>query len=923
MKTMKKAFYCAIFLLITSVQTHTVLVTGDPLAADGETFSFDVGFAAFDSGSETSNARLWTATNDPDMATKADTVKPYGLSLINQYAAFNAVGATPSATAMTNQEAATVYTFDGTTASATTVDPNPLWGAQFQLFSAPAQKPVFVLASQLSRLYAVEDIQRYPDNSKPNVTTLTAYDFANDQQIAAIFGYGLTYIYAAHATGAFGTNPSKIALLSKTTQVTNGVSVPYFSLIADTTISTATSALNGGGTALQALGSSVALGFAFGSFYIGVDATASGVAGSCALAMTYATLTATDGVYSFVYNQIAPTSLVSNGADTVISAAAGNEIIINQIAPLSTSTGLQYLVFAREDGSDDKPVVYALPVVAGGADMGKIADFRSVTNVYGRNPNTFISRSFTSVVSDADDLDPAGDYSAQLIVGTDSLPSVPEFPIQQLYTVGDSVYVTLGDTTDEAIPYGTFHSQAIFAQDGHIIGWSEWEQVLGSEQSMNYSTVDRKTISGFYVSHKTGGTNYRAIQQTMFNYNSFIAPLLNFAPAGGIQGLFNFGSETPGFNCSFSLMISTAYNQVCFGQTGTNNGGFHSILNPVETATYSGDAVNNQQALIAAEIAHAAPSHFIFVGGANGVSVLTGDTTGYTWANNLNDISNLQPADGFTFKTVGNFSSVKKLVWDSSSTYLYVLTSTQLYRIALDPNKFKLAPTEDLDAQLLLSATDLAKTPAYFLDILIDNGFCILGTTNGLYTIDFSEKISIKKITIPSGLPAASQLITVSSNAEPHRVFKDSSNLFVLNNTFGTQQARINRFVITDGVLAPFDDFLIANPTSNPSQGIATSFIKFDNYINNYFTDGSWNLASSYFLGITQPSNSTPSPSVLQLFTGIRAGFSSSQLILPSFSGYAPLTFITNSFSNMAGFVRETTSGALIAYGNFSSLANT
>src|SRR3990167_5152933 len=117
MKTVKKIFCITAFSIISISNLQALLVTGDPSAAAGETFSFDIVFAAFDVGAEYSSPRLWMATNDAAMGTKADTVKPYGLSLVNQTAAYVASGVYPEATAMTNQEAATVYTYDGTTAT--------------------------------------------------------------------------------------------------------------------------------------------------------------------------------------------------------------------------------------------------------------------------------------------------------------------------------------------------------------------------------------------------------------------------------------------------------------------------------------------------------------------------------------------------------------------------------------------------------------------------------------------------------------------------------------------------------------------------------------------------------------------------------------------------------------------------------------
>ena len=829
------------------------------------------------------------------------------------------------ATAMTNQEAATVYTYNGTTASISGINPNPIWGATFHLFDVPMQRPIFVLAGSKNKIYSVLDIQRYedPTEGQSNITTLIEHDFGASEQTHAIFGYGPDIIFAAHATGAFGTTASKIAELYKTPFVTSSVTdtegnvtsqttIPYFKTITDTTISASTDALKGGalGNNLAALGTSVTLTYTLSNLFIGLDATANAAAGSCGTALTFAILNSTQD--AFLFQEIAPSSILTTGINTIVSAAAGNQVRITHLAGMITSTYLNYLIVARDAGTGPQ-TIYALPIVSTGTDTGKIADFSQIINNFGSKIEVLSSRQFTTQVSNVADINPAGVYAAQLLVGG-ALPLVAPNSIQKLYVVGDGVYVVIGDAYAAGQTPGTFRSQPVYAEDGHIVAWTAWQRVLGSDEQMNFSFVDRKTLSGYYIAHAT--TNFRAVNQTTFVADSNLEPILSQSALGGVQGIFNFPQSTSGFNNAISLLVSTGYGAVYIGQTGAVSGGFFQIqtMTSADVVSYTSDNVNDHHALIAAEIAHNGANHWLFVGGTTGVSVLTGDATGYTWTGNLANVAALNA--GQTFKLVGDFAYVKKLVADS--TYLYILTSTDLYRIALDPNKFKATPTATLSPELILSASTLSKNPAYFLDLIVDSGFCVIGTTNGLYS--FSPTSGLTQITMPSGLPAASQLIALSSATEPQRSFKTLGNILVLNNSFGTQQARINRFTVTDSVITPFDDFLIAtSKTSNI--GSPTSFVKFDNYINNYFTDGSWNIASSYFLGPNQPTNALATPSALQLFAGIRTGLSSSQLIIPMFSAYAPLLFFVGGI-NLAGFVRESTSGSLISYGSFQVHAN-
>ncbi len=921
---MKKIFYITTFCIITASHLQAILITGDPDAAAGETFSFDLGFAAFDLGADYSTPRLWMANNDATMSTKDDTVKPYGLSYATEYASYVAPNTAIQATPMANEENATIFTYDGTTA-AVGGGTNPIWGGTFHLFEVPTQKPIFVVTANKNKIYSVLDIQRYenPTSDQHNVTQLLEHDFGVGQETHAIVGHGNDIIFAAHAAGAFGSTVSKITELYKSSfvlssvtdengKVTSEIAIPYFKTIADTAISTSTDALKGGaaGNDLTTLGTSVAMSFTLNNLFIGVSATASAVAGSCATALTMATLNS--DYTDFIFHEIAPASLLTTGISTVISAPTSTQARITNIAGMLTSTNLQYLIVARDNGAGPQ-TIYALPIVMTGANVGTIADFSEIENVFISKSGAFGSRQFTTQVSNLADINPTGIYSAQLLVGG-ALPLNAPNSIQKLYTVGDSVYAVIGNEYAAGQTPGTFKSQPIYAQDGHIVAWTAWSRVLGSDQQMNFSFIDRKTLSGYYIAHST--TNFRAVNQTTFSTSNFMTSLLSQSSLGGTQGLFNFPGTTPGFNDELSLLISTGYGLVTIGQTGILNSGNVAINNPVTTLTFTKSEVNDQTAIIAAEFAHDIDNdyHWLFVAGSSGVSVLTCDSPGYSWSGSLSDIACLNV--GQNFKTVGNFKFVKKLVADS--TYIYILTSTELYRIALSPDKFTATPTLDLNPELILKSSALSKNPAYFLDLIIDNGFCVIGSTAGLFSMDITNQ-TLLNIAIPSGIAAASQLIAYSAASQPQRSFKTLSNLLVLNNSFGSQQARINRFVITNGVIVPFNDFLIAQPTST-TQGIPTSFIKFDNYVSNYFSDGSWNIASSYYLGLNQPTNAVAGPYALQLFAGIHTGFSSSQLILPMFSGYAPLSFILPP--NLAGFIRESTSGSIISYGSFLSHAN-
>lgn len=898
---------------------HSKLVIGDSNAAPNNTFSFTIGFTKYQDKTETSFARFWSATNDANIANMPDDTKKYGLSFTNQAASYVDPSFEIKATPMTNDEDAIIFELDDNKVISPT-EPNPIWGAAFSLFDV-VQKPIFVLQNQLNNLYSVYNIERYEAPATgENTTQLLRYNFGAGQEIKALKGF-INGIYAAYSQGNFGSTPSNIALLerSQLQDVNNpNMGSPYLKLIGSAPVTVDTLALIGGPgkTSLSSLGTSIGIDVVASRifFYTQAQAAVSGIAFPIAQILV---AQSSQGVTSLLFSPIVPENVVNQ--NTVISATNSASIRITAAKSMLTSTDLQYMIVAQDAGTGPQ-TIYALPLVTKGLYSGMIADFSSITTKFGTLKPTFVERYFTNVLSDPSQIDPTNTaIQNQLRVGGSSTLPINSGDIKQVYVVGDSVYAVIGQEYDAHNAPGTYRSQALFSSQGYIIGWTPWARVLGSEQQMNYSFVDNKYLTGTYVAATTSSATpeFKSMYQTTFNTTSNLSEFLTAAQGsvGGIQGLFNFNQYTSGFNNSISMLISTAFNKVALAQTGYLDSGVFKIMqNPTVLGFSFNEKTKNQGPLIAAEIAHDSNNnHYIFVGGVNGVSILTNDSTGISWNGNLSSINDLN-SDQITWKKLGDFSFVKKLIWDTD--YIYILTSNGLFRILLDPNKFTLNPTEKLNVELVLKGTDVGTT-TYFLDAIIDNGYCLLGTTSGLYRFNNNNLL---KITIPGGLPAVSQITAICPNNNPAHSFKDMSNLIILNSTFGTQQSKIYRFAIENEIITMLPDTLVATP-ANLFQGIPSAFITFDNFISSYFTDGSWNTAQSYYVGPNQPENSVATPFVMQIQSSIHSGQSSSQVIMPMLTNMAPFPFLRLT-SNILNMTRETTSGELIVAGDFEAYTN-
>src|SRR5690606_3327499 len=101
-------------------------------------------------------------------------------------------------------------------------------------------------------------------------------------------------------------------------------------------------------------------------------------------------------------------------------------------------------------------------------------------------------------------------------------------------------------------------------------------------------------------------------------------------------------------------------------------------------------------------------------GGVSGLKVLV-NNLGVTKRGNFESVADFH--DGQTWKSVGDFRYIKKLMWNE--TFLYVLTPTALYQISLDANKFIENPTAELNPIKIVAASDISIS-SYLLDFIID-----------------------------------------------------------------------------------------------------------------------------------------------------------------------------------------------------------
>jgi hypothetical protein len=321
----------------------------------------------------------------------------------------------------------------------------------------------------------------------------------------------------------------------------------------------------------------------------------------------------------------------------------------------------------------------------------------------------------------------------------------------------------------------------------------------------------------------------------------------DFPPvAGGVHQLFNFDELTPNFlSGHFSMMVATGLQKVALIRTGKYTTSFLPTSGTdFSTSLASNLKVFTDQALAdigpisSAEISRATTG-WLFVGGYNGLAVLR-QSSGAGWTN-LNDLT----LSGFTFKTLGAFKNIYKLVCDAS--YLYVMTRTTLYRIALDANKFKDTSPSALNAEIIAQTSDFPTTQvAYssFMDFVVSSKVGILATTNGLYRTANGGNVQSTSLwtevlsTSEYSLGPVTHLYPKSSIKGS---FINGGNLYVVAGDISKGLATIIRFnvadtsgsAISDSTIQPITEFI-----ENSTDATRDYYYPIGRFRSTFVTDG-------------------------------------------------------------------------------------
>jgi len=908
------------------------LIEGDKDAPEGQTFSFNVNKNIF-----SPNGSFYEGANEivPD--------NTFSLSrLIRGSKVFAPL--TPATVTLNGKENAE----------------NPLFGAQIIALGMLEKEvgifmedmPVVVGGTKPARVYLFEDI--LPSGS---ISLQASQDFHDadgnvSSGIIELATNGIGHIFAAAKPniGEFGDINSGIALLARgTVDVTEGEDKKTYKVFTEVNANT------GSGAQPQALrldptspaiiinnplsnivNNQVAMHWDPGleRLFIGLQTTAANNANAGTRGVA---------VVKFIENgaialeTIAPDDIFTSGNTTHILGVRGanQRVSIHALKTMYTSTALNYLIVVGNVGSPaaTQQSVFALPLVNAGNNIGMIAQKNAVPqNIFKDAPVArLIGRIISEPATTSDEMIQSTDSAAR--VGGGDLPAGP---IVTIIVRDDTVFALVGQ---ENTP-GIYSSQAIFDAAGKITSWTQWQRAAGTTDQIFGAALN--AFEGvFILASGTTAETVNTIKRTVWSDGSpeGLQPLTTildqtFAPNnGGIQGLQTFLPNSPGLK-DIAVLAAGGIGTVLLAQTGVLN---DDVITPTigtdfndsvtftdgiiaddvdaKTIIISGGALNAVGPITALEFARNEDNGWLFVGGSDGLAVLTNeDGSGWNPTTQLTE-NFIGLEEGMLFKKIGDYKFVKKLIYDEN--FLFVITHSKIDRINLITSDFA---TNTLDAITIASiGHNGVSVRGGFLDGIFSQALGIIATTHELLRVGDDKDIrtitkesdaqwTTIKIGENAGAPTALYTVT-QTNRSQDITRNQGGHFYVLTADVGIDQSRINRFAVqplnnTDTVssttVQAFDDLFVKN--------IPSFLLSFGEFRSNFSTDGALYFATrNENVSVPPVVLITPANLVPRVGVG-NVGDRSTQVIIDMQQG-----------TEINYFARSAASGSWIAAGNFNT----
>ncbi len=585
---------------------------------------------------------------------------------------------------------------------------------------------------------------------------------------------------------------------------------------------------------------------------------------------------------------IAPDAVFTDQDKIVGGTGANTQVSALKVRTMRSSFGLDYLIVLGNNGAtaNTQRTVFALPLVntflgtPNQLTQGTLADVNQDPTEYFTMPDDptiaqmLVGRALTQEATAP--MDVYTNISRPAQVGGGALPAGD---ITDINVANDAVFVSVSDPVGDQKP-GIFYSQALFDNRGVIVAWTPWSRMAGTTDKVYGFSYENPLGTYVWMTGDTAAT-VQTVKRTAWglgdaactgNLISFIPTLLPKAQAG-VQGFFDLPPNTPGL-FDISLQIATGLHKVVLIESGQvmngvlcpNRGDFETdaqqfnqgmitqnfpIAN-TRVVSISGGVLDTLGALDAATIGANTMNNegYLFVGGTCGLAVLANeDGSGWDLASGLGvGFDGLQM--GMRFIALGDYCFVRKLIADNG--FLYVLTDTQLDRIAIAASDFATGQLEVTTVATLESI--MRACEGTLLDVALSEKFALLGASTGLYRVGNdadirtavdAEAVNWTALPIPEGVPVGQFLQTIASNSLPNGFAQtDVGQLYLTDAYLGFDEAFLHRYTIASVFGVPITDQTIVPLPDMIVKDILTYFKSFGNARNQALYDGTDQFSS-------------------------------------------------------------------------------
>lgn len=246
----------------------------------------------------------------------------------------------------------------------------------------------------------------------------------------------------------------------------------------------------------------------FERLYIGVRIATGASAGDIGKSVVVGYV---DNTNALILEPIAPDSAIDSALNQIVVAEnsadqAGPNLRANYLSIMHTSAGPSYLIVQGGIGQTDEVgnILFALPLVDDPSDPtihGTLADKNAALQNF----------TFTVPATTPDQLVTIHDRAGQ--VGAGPLPMLASDQISDMVVVGDAVFIALDLAPSAVNDTGIVYSQALFAADGAIVGWTPWTKKASPIDLFPQLTPSSGNVTLCDVDATTG--NIYAIQNNL------------------------------------------------------------------------------------------------------------------------------------------------------------------------------------------------------------------------------------------------------------------------------------------------------------------------------------------------------------------------------------------------------------------------